>query len=134
MARTIGKKKIGKAKYTDRPKPAKVVINPASAQAPAAATPAVATLTAGAGRAWDLFRVGWSYSAAPTGGKLTIAWTDSGGNARSEVYHIIAGGPGELTWPVPLTMPSTVAPTITLASGGGAVLGTVYYMAINRKI
>lgn len=100
-------------------------MTPVAGQAPAAATDAVLALTAPTdGSRWVLYGVGWSYSAAPTGGKLTIAW-----GAVSEVYHIVAGGPGFLTFPIPKSFPADTAVTITLASGAGAVVGTVYPQA-----
>lgn len=100
-------------------------LTPVAAQKPAAATAAVATMSASTdGTRWVLYGVTWSYLGAPTGGKLTIAW-----GSDSEVYHITAGGPGILSFPIPKRFPPNTEVVITLASGGGAVEGTVYPQA-----
>ena len=101
---------------------------PVAAQTPVAATAAVWTLPAVAGAAWMVSGVRWSYSATPTGGQLTIAWTDPTAGAVSEVYAITAGGPGYL--PLNKAFPPDTAVTFTLASGAGSVVGTVYGDAI----
>jgi hypothetical protein len=101
--------------------PASNALPPVAGQAPAAATAATVTLAAVAGQAWVLSQIAWSYSAAPTGGSLTIAW-----GSVSMVFAIIAGGPSQLVFPDPLRLPTNTAVIITLASGGGSVVGTVY--------
>lgn len=70
-----------------------------------------------------LYWVAWSYSAAPTGGKLTIA---IGATTKLEV-DIIAGGPGFIRFEPPLTNEGagTSNVVITLAAGGGTVVGKV---------
>lgn len=101
------------------------MFNPVAAQAPAAATAAVATLTAPMdGKRWRVRQIRWSYTAAPTGGSLVIAWTD--GSALTETYAITASGPGSITFSEPRRFPPNTLVTITLASGAGAVVGTVY--------
>lgn len=107
-------------------KPQRIVFNPTAAQAPAANLDAVMTLPASAGHRWELGSVRWSYSDVPVGGKLTVQWTDTGSVVRSEQYDITAGGPGFMLWSPALTMPSNVAPTVTLAAGGGGVFGKIY--------
>jgi hypothetical protein len=114
--------------------PMKTAQNPGAAQQPAVNVAAVCTLPATAGGRWDLFCVRYSYDGAPTGGKLTIAWTDVNNVARSEVYGITASGPGQLLFVPSLTLPATVAPTITLAAAGAAVKGTVFCDAIKGKL
>lgn len=100
-----------------------VAVDPAAHHAPAAATAAVVTLTPSAAtKGIVLSRVGWSYSAAPTAGSLTISWND--GSARTRKWLISGAGPGSVSWPVPLRFPANVAVTVTLASGAGAVVGT----------
>lgn len=99
---------------------------PVAAQAPAAATDAVITLaTPPTGTRWKIRSIIWSYSAAPTGGSLVIAWT--GGTMT---IAITAGGHGQLTFPNTLELPTDVSGTITLKSGAGAVVGTVYADAV----
>jgi hypothetical protein len=61
----------------------------------------------------------WSYNAAPTGGRLTISGLQGG-----EVLDIdiTASGPGPLLLP-PLAGAAGTSVVITLAGGGGAVVG-----------
>jgi hypothetical protein len=92
------------------------------ADAPNAATAAVITLAAAAGVRHVVDQVFGSYSAAPTGGSLTIALTVAGATV-SLVAAITAGGPFDFTFPVPLQGDENTAITITLASGAGAVVG-----------
>ncbi len=94
---------------------------PVAGQAPAANTDAVVVLAAVAAQAWSLSQIAWSYSAAPAAGSLTIAW-----GTVSMVFLITAGGPGQLLFPQPLRFPINTVVTITLAAGGGVVVGTVY--------
>ena len=90
--------------------------------ASAAATAATLTKAADASEFWVVDWITWSYSAAPTGGKLTVAL---GGVSYLEV-DITAGGPGQLQFDHPLyTGTKNEALLITLASGGGAVVGKV---------
>lgn len=76
------------------------------------------TLAAVANKKHYVPRVVWSYSAAPTGGRLTI--TDDGATVFD--IDIIAGGPGAAD----VHLESAVANkalVITLAAAGGAVVG-----------
>lgn len=98
---------------------------PAAAQAPAANTAAVDTLAATSGQQWVLNNVRWSYSATPTAGSLTIAWTDPVAGNVSETYYIAAGGPGALMLGNRVFSTGS-AVTLTLAAGGSSVSGTVY--------
>lgn len=92
--------------------------------APAAATAAIITLAAAAGVRNVVDKVFGSYSAAPTGGSLTIALTVAG-SAVSLSFAITAAGPFDMDFPVPLQGDENTAITITLASGAGAVVGVV---------
>lgn len=83
---------------------------------PAAATAAVVTVAAVANRKHVACRVIWSYSAAPTGGKLTIT-----GNGITLEFDITASGPGSL--PLTYVCTENTALVVTLASGAGAVVG-----------
>jgi len=94
---------------------------PVAGQVSGAGAAATVVLPAVAAQAWILSQVMWSYSAAPTGGSLTIAW-----GSVSIVLAITAGGPGQVLFPEPLRLPINTAVTITLAGGGGSVVGTVY--------
>jgi hypothetical protein len=94
---------------------------PGQHSAPAANNAAVVTLAApGAGRSNVVASVEWSYSAAPTGGQLTIA----NGISTWTVY-VTDGGPGFFRWEPPKRYADNRAVTVTLAAGGAAVSGTV---------
>ena len=94
------------------------------AHAPEAATAAVITLAAAVGTRHVVDKVFGSYSAAPTGGALTIASTVFGA-AVSMVIAITAAGPFDLNFNPPIQGDDNTAITITLASGAGAVVGKV---------
>jgi hypothetical protein len=79
----------------------------------------VLTLTANASYGWILTLLRWSYSAAPTGGSITVAW-----GANSEVFAVAAAGPGFL--PYDRTFPVNTTVTVTLAAGGSGITGTIY--------
>jgi hypothetical protein len=63
----------------------------------------------------------WSYSGAPTGGRITI--TDGGVNVKD--IDVTAGGPGQITFPEPLAIAVNSAMTIVIAAGGGTLVGKV---------
>lgn len=86
---------------------------------PVAATAAVAVLAGVAGRRNSLVRVLYSYSAAPTGGRLTV----SDGTTNIAV-DISGAGPGQIEYMLMGRIGATW--TITLASGAGAVVGKVH--------
>lgn len=83
-----------------------------------AATAAVVTILAEATGRHVLCRIVWSYSAAPTGGKLTIT-----GEGTTLEFDITASGPGSL--PLTYVGVKNTNVVVTLASGGGAVVGKV---------
>mgnify|MGYP001603033601 CR=1 FL=1 len=92
--------------------------------APIADTAAVITLTAASGKRHVVDKIFGSYSAAPTGGLLTISLTVLG-TAVSFLVTITAAGPFDFDFPVPLQGDDNTAITITLAAGGGTVVGKV---------
>lgn len=104
---------------------------PVAAQTPAANTPAVLTLTAPTnGTCWTLTELRFSYSAAPTGGLLTIAWTDPVAGAVSELHDVIAGGANQFRFPNEgKVFPANTLVTITLAAGGAGIFGRLYATA-----
>ncbi len=100
--------------------------NPVAGQQPAQATAAVLPLAAPTnGQSWIIPWISWDYSAAPTGGKLTISWV-VGSTTYTETYTILLGGWNIMQWFVPRRFPANVAVTITLASGAGTVVGQVF--------
>lgn len=92
-----------------------------STHAPIAATDAVVTLAAAETKFHVLDWVAYSYSASPTGGALTVT---IGGTTVFQVA-ITAAGPGMFDFSdAPIyTITKNQAMVITLASGGGAVVG-----------
>lgn len=87
---------------------------------PIANTAAVATISATSGGRIKAKKVMWSYSATPTGGKLTIA------SASTTIHEvdIPAAGPG---WADLDGLETAVGEALsaTLAGGSGSVLGKV---------
>lgn len=97
-------------------------MTPSAAQAPAAATDAVCTMAAPTdGSRWVLSSIDYSYSAAPTGGQITITY-----GTTTETYYVNGAGRGSLTFPQEKRFPTNTGVVITLKSGGGAVIGTIY--------
>lgn len=92
--------------------------------APNADTAAIITLAAATGTRHVVHKIFGSYSAAPTGGSLTIAST-VGGNAVSMVVAITAAGPFDFDFPVPIQGDENTAITLTLAAPGGTVVGKI---------
>ena len=92
----------------------------------AANTAAVVTIAApGAKRRIVIDQVQWSYDAAPTGGKLTIA--ENGVTCHS--LYIMNGGPAVIGKPVEFA--TNVPVVVTLAAAGAGVKGSVsvdYYI------
>ena len=76
------------------------------------------TLTAVGGYRHYLPALYWSYSAAPSGGKLTI----TGLNGEDFEIDITASGPGPLALP-PMVGATSTSVVVTLAAGGGVILG-----------
>lgn len=68
--------------------------------------------------------VRWSYSAAPTGGGLTIQM----GSTPDTVYQldITAAGPGEVSFDPPRSAPANAQVIVTLEGGGGTVRGRLH--------
>ena len=97
---------------------------------PAANTAATVTIAASQAGRRVIRAVVWSYSATPTGGRLTI--TD-GGTTILDI-DITVGGPG----PVPLEYVAGVnaAVVVTLAAGGGSVVGklsVIHYLGTGTR-
>lgn len=93
----------------------------ADVHAPSAATAAVVTYAAEAGKKHCISGVAWSYSAAPTGGNLKIE--DVSGTTIFSI-DITAAGPGIITFPIPKKSAAVnTAMIVTLASGAGSVVG-----------
>jgi hypothetical protein len=84
----------------------------------AANAAAAITISGVSNRIATIHTVAWSYSDTPTGGKLTL----TGGNVNYEV-DITASGPGVLDLDYAAASDGNV--TITLAAGGGTVVGKV---------
>lgn len=102
--------------------PSPVAFDSALRHAPAAATAAVVTLAAVAGKRNVLGRITGSYSAAPTGGLLTVE--DGAGTVVWRVA-ITAAGPFDFAFDPPQHGSTNTAMIVTLASGAGSVEGLV---------
>lgn len=90
--------------------------------APAAATAAVLTFAATAGKRWVLNGVEWSYDADPTGGNLKV---ENGAGTTVFQVAVTKGGPGYIHFDPPIVGSNNTAVVVTLASGAGAVVGKV---------
>jgi hypothetical protein len=67
----------------------------------------------------------WSYSAAPTGGRLTVA----GGGFGIDI-DIIAGGPGYIPFTIPQHATDKTPIVITLAAGGAGIIGKLNLLGV----
>jgi hypothetical protein len=106
------------------------VIN--NVHAPVAATAAVITLAAPGTnevKRHVIHGIQWSYTAAPTGGRLTIVSTT--GSVVELDIDITAAGPGALGTPISGVINSEVV--ITLASGAGGVVGKLNVQSITES-
>ncbi|MBT7069651.1 MAG: hypothetical protein HN975_02020 [Anaerolineae bacterium] len=91
---------------------------------PAAATIATRTMPATAEKKNVLTSVKYSYSAAPTGGKITIAYTKGGASISEELDDYI-GGPRRVPLDEEIVGDVNTAIVVSLASGAGTVVGKV---------
>ena len=80
------------------------------------------TLTASTGRVHVIYGIRWSYSAAPTGGGLTIV-DDAGTPNTLFQIDIIAAGQDSIFFPEGKQISGGV---ITLAGGGGVIQGKLH--------
>jgi hypothetical protein len=90
--------------------------------APGTDTAAVATQAADAEQFWCIDWIRWSYSAAPTGGKVTVAV----GGVTIDEFDVTAGGPGIMRYDPPLYVPEQTlnqAVVVTLAAAGAGITG-----------
>lgn len=69
----------------------------------------------------------WSYSAAPTGGRLTM----SGGGFGLDI-DIIAGGPDHIPFCVPIHAVDDTDVILTLYAGGPAIVGKLNIFGLSR--
>ena len=82
---------------------------------PAANTAAVITLTGRPSMRWLIRTLGWSYSAAPTGGRIQVAVD----GVVLLAFTITAAGPGAL--PLEYLAPDGATVVITVSAGGGVI-------------
>lgn len=88
-------------------------------EAPAANTIADIVLDPGT-RSVVVHQVQWSYSAAPTGGRLQIS---SGGDLFD--INIANGGPGSIAFDPPRRCAAASVVTVALAAGGAGITGKI---------
>lgn len=89
--------------------------------APAANTEALVAIPATDGGT-RLQQVEWSYSAAPTGGILTV---EDGSGVVVKKFFITAGGPGFITFEEGVVGDNNTALLVRLTAGGDGISGTV---------
>lgn len=95
--------------------------NADNVKTPAAATAAVYTIAAVVGHKNSIRRIFYSYTAAPTGGRLLV---ESPSGTTIFDMDITAAGPGNVDFGKnPLMGGTNNALIVTLASGAGAVAG-----------
>lgn len=103
------------------PMPTVVAADPNDVNAPVADTAAVVTYAAGTnGQCHHISGLTWSYSAAPTGGNIKVE--DGAGNTVFSL-DITAAGVGFFIFDPVKRGTANAAMTITLAAGGGSVVG-----------
>lgn len=114
--------------FVEAPAKRRTQVVPLTAATAAADTAVVITLAAEAGKRHYIPEILWSYSGTPTGGRITISGLD---NTQTLDLDIISGGPGPLLFP-PLAGKINTAVVITLAAGGGSVVGklNVFHTAL----
>lgn len=95
--------------------------------APASNTAAVVTLTAVASYHRAIKTIIWSYSAAPTGGRLTI--TDNAVTVLD--MDITAAGPGIL--PIGMAFTENTQVVVTLAAGGAGISGKLTVESVRMR-
>ena len=86
--------------------------------APAANTAAVKSIAAVPGKRHVLAFLGWSYSAAPTGGSIKVE-----DGAGTTVFDLAIAVAGHDMLPMAIRGSINTAMVITLAAGGGVVVG-----------
>jgi|GEM_PF-5504542 len=91
---------------------------------PAANTAATKTASATEGVQHVLKKVWYSYSEAPTGGKLTVETTING-TAVTFNFHIVGTGPGVFEFDIVADANKDL--TVTLAAGAGTCAGTLTF-------
>jgi hypothetical protein len=87
------------------------------------------TITAIAGRIHVIHGIRWSYSAAPTGGALTVVDDAASPNTLFQV-DAPAAGYKEIVFDPPREVGQGVGLVITLAGGGGVIRGR---LAVDRS-
>jgi hypothetical protein len=101
---------------------AETVGSPFDVAAPAANLPATVAYGAQQQTVHSIGGVAWSYSAAPTGGNLSIV--DAPGNLIFSM-DVTASGPGSIVFDPPKMGSAGRSLIITLTAGGGSVIGKV---------
>jgi hypothetical protein len=97
------------------------------ATATAAGAAAAITIAANAAERWVLEYVAWNYTTAPAGGNLTIVFTQAGTAITiTRTLAAAAGGDSIDFSGAPIVGDLNTAITITLPTGGGAVVGAVW--------
>ena len=99
-------------------------LNAAAAQYETLDAAAVVTVTGQTGRKVVIEQVIWSYSAAPTGGAITIA-----DGTITLSWDITAAGFDQCIFARPLAFTAGATVTVTLADPGGAIVSKLVVVA-----
>ena len=99
-----------------------IIVDVGLNHSPAAATAAVITIAAVAAKQHNIDCVVWSYSAAPTGGNLKV---EDGAGVTVFSMDITSAGAGFIPFNPLMRGSVNTAMIVTLASGGGSVVGKV---------
>ena len=94
---------------------------------PASNTAATKTIAAVATARHVLTKLVWSYSGAPTGGRLTVV------DGATTVFDIdiSAAGPGSIGLMAPMSLNSAMA--VTLAAGGVGITGKLQFYYLTKQ-
>lgn len=86
---------------------------------PGANVAAIVTKAGSAGRKYRVYQVAWSYSAAPTGGRIRVQFADR----VVRDIDITAGGHGSIRYDPPLDGANGETLAVTLSAGGAGITG-----------
>lgn len=91
---------------------------------------AVVTVAAAATKCHAISGLAWSYSGSPTGGTVKI---EDGSGTTVFSLDITAAGPGSVLFGKPMRGTVNTALIVTLAAGGGGVVGKVNLLGYEQE-
>ena len=96
-----------------------LIASVADVNLPAANVAAIVTRAASASRKQRVYQLLWSYSAAPTGGRVRVQL----GTLLVRDVDITAAGPGSVRFEPPLDSADNEEMAVTLSAGGAGITG-----------